>query len=158
MKFSTMATMFIGFAALVVADDEIVYFLSPTMDSEFTTVDEITFTANDITNDADERIIAKLYNAGDNTEIKQIGSYTGESIVRPDDHNYWSFNWVVDVPPGTYYVRLFEQDADGDIDDDDEWDNQVRSHDFQIKVPVNKKKRAHFKRSQKWLKRASTEA
>ncbi|KAI9486398.1 MAG: hypothetical protein EXX96DRAFT_548906 [Benjaminiella poitrasii] len=153
MKFSTIITMFIGLAAVVLAEDEIVYFKFPAAGSEFTTGDKITFTANDITNDADETIIAKLYNAADNTEVAQIGSYTGESIVRFDDMDDYSFTWFADTPPGSYYVRLFEQDADGDIDDDDEWDNEVRSYDFQIKAPVNsKRKRAHFKRSQKLAK------
>ncbi|KAI8973467.1 hypothetical protein BDF20DRAFT_882519 [Mycotypha africana] len=133
------------------------YFSVPGPDSEFTTTDRIDFTTNGITNDADETIIAKLYNAADNTEVKQIGSYTGEGIVRYDDSEDWSFSWVVDVPPGTYYVRLWEQDADGDIDDDDEWDNEIRSHDFMIReAPVEKKrrKRAYFRRSASLIQKA----
>lgn len=106
---------------------------------------------NSITNDADEQIIAELYSAADDSFIKQIGCYTGDEIVREDDMMDWSFDWVVDVPPGSYYVRLFEVDADGGRDDDNEHDDAIVSHDFYIRAP-QKRKRATLKRSQ--LKRA----
>jgi hypothetical protein len=65
----------------------------------------------------------------------------------------WNFDWVVDVPQGSYYVRLYEQDADGQIDDDDEWDNAIRSYSFNIRA-AEKRKRATLKRSQLMKKRA----
>ncbi|KAI8643488.1 hypothetical protein BD408DRAFT_481965 [Parasitella parasitica] len=148
MKFSLVSAFFIGLAALVVAEDEPRYFLAPGADAEFPTNGQISFTAVGITNDADETIIAKLFNAADDSEVKQIGSYSGEPIVRPDDENPWSFTWVIDVQPGTYYVRLYEQDADGQIDDDDEWDNEIISYDFRVVSPPSKRKRS-LRRSQR---------
>ncbi|KAG2197091.1 hypothetical protein INT46_008692, partial [Mucor plumbeus] len=151
-----LPAIIIGLAAFVLAEDEPHYFFFPTDGSEFASDDQITFATNGITNDADETIIAKLFNAEDNSEIKQIGSYTGDSIVRPDDDDEWTFTWVIDVEPGTYYVRLYEQDADGQIDDDDEWDNEIVSYDFRIRGPSSKRKRAALKRSQNMKKRAQT--
>ncbi|CEP18642.1 hypothetical protein [Parasitella parasitica] len=150
MKFSLVSAFFIGLAALVVADDGPHYFFAPGDNAEFYTNGQIDFTTNGITNDADETIIAKLFNAADDSLIKQIGSYTGETIVRPDDKDPWSFTWVVDVDPGTYYVRLYEQDADGQIDDDDEWDNEIISYDFRVVSPPSKRKRSlrHSQRAQ----------
>ncbi|KAI8078204.1 uncharacterized protein B0P05DRAFT_587434 [Gilbertella persicaria] len=147
MKLALIFATLFAVLSLVLAEDGIHYFSSPGVNAEYTTSDSITFTTNDISNDDDETIIAKLYNAADNTEIKQIGSYTGAVIVRASDKDDFSFNWVVDVPPGTYYVRLYEQDADGGIDDDDEEDNEVRSFDFAIREPSPfKRKRGALRR------------
>ncbi|GAN11853.1 hypothetical protein MAM1_1118c11468 [Mucor ambiguus] len=159
MKFSLLSAIFVGIAAtFVLAEDEPHYFFLPTEGAEFSTTDQITFSANDITNDADETIIAKLFNAEDDSEIKQIGSYTGDSIVRADDKDEWRFTWVIDVEPGTYYVRLYEQDADGQIDDDDEGDNEIISYDFRVRDYSSKRKRGGLKRSQNMKKRAAAKA
>lgn len=65
----------------------------------------------------------------------------------------WAFDWVVDEPQGSYYVRLYEVDADGGIDDDNEFDDPIMSYDFNIRAP-EKRKRATLKRSQLMKKRA----
>ncbi|KAK4510462.1 uncharacterized protein ATC70_004892 [Mucor velutinosus] len=159
MKFSLLSAIFVGLAAtFVLAEDEPHYFFFPNEGAEFSVTDQITFAMNGITNDADETIIAKLFNAEDDSEVKQIGSYTGDTIVRPDDDDEWTFTWVIDVEPGTYYVRLYEQDADGQIDDDDEWDNEIISYDFRIRDYSSKRKRAALKRSQNMKKRAAANA
>lgn len=147
-QFSLIAAAFIGLASFVLADEDGPHFFSlPPDNSEFHTDDKITFVTNGITNDFDESIIAKLYSADDDTEIKIIGTYTGDQIVRDDDQQDWTFDWVVDEPRGSYYVRLWEVDADGGIDDDDEWDHIIRSYNFQIREYDQKKKRGFLKRS-----------
>ncbi|KAI8375850.1 hypothetical protein BD560DRAFT_422476 [Blakeslea trispora] len=128
--------------ALVFAEDGMHYFSSPRPNSIYRTSDVAIFTTTDITNDANEAIIARLFNAEDDEFEKEINTYTGESIVRPDDTDPFTFYWLIDVPPGTYFIRLYEQDADGQVDDDDEEDNQIRSHDFVVREasPIKKKR------------------
>lgn len=145
----------IGFASYVLADEDPHFFSLPYEGSEFHVDDEITFVTNDITNDWDEGIVVKLFNADDDTEVKEIGVFTGDDIYRPDDDDDWVFTWVVDEPEGNYYIRVYEQENDGSIDDsEDAWDEDVnRSFDFTV-TGYQKKKRGHMKRSKEIKRKA----
>ncbi|KAI8367978.1 hypothetical protein EDC96DRAFT_479869 [Choanephora cucurbitarum] len=146
MKFTLLSSLFFGALAVVSAEDGMHYFSSPRPNTILRAADAMVFTTNDITNDENEAIIARLYNAEDDEFVKEIGTYTGATIVRPDDTDDFTFYWQIDVPPGTYFVRLFEQDADGGLDDDDEEDNQIRSHDFVVRDVLPLKKRSLLNR------------
>lgn len=145
----------VSLASYVFADDYPHFFTLPYEGAEFHVGDEITFITNDVTNDYDEGIVVRLFNAYDNTLVKQIGVFTGNDIYRPDDDDDWTFSWVADEPEGRYYVRVYEQDNDGSIDDDEDGsdDDLNRSYDFTIKGS-QQKKRSYMKRSRRIQRKA----
>ena len=59
------------------------------------------------------------------TPIETLGEWTGGEISGDDN---FVFTWDVDVEEGDYYVRVFEEDYDGNNDQDD----ISRSHTFTI--------------------------
>ena len=101
------------------------YFDAPRKHSTFSTSDSITFVVDEVTNDWDDTLRAELYTADDHTWIETLGEWTGGEISGDDN---FVFTWDVDVEEGDYYVRVFEEDYDGNNDQDD----ISRSHTFTI--------------------------
>jgi hypothetical protein len=97
------------------------------MNSVFSTTDSVTFVIDEITNDYDDTIKAKLYSAAGDVWVEDLGEWRGEEIAEVET---FVFTWDVDVGDGKYYVRAYEIKAGEDGND---MEDLARSHTFYIK-------------------------
>lgn len=109
-------------SSTVFAEDAETFFNVPAENSVYHPSDSVLFVIEDMSMDYTDTLRAELYNADDQSLIKNIGEWTGSDIEGRHE-----FSWTVDVGDGNYFVRVLEIDGEDHLEE-----NRTRSYQFKV--------------------------
>lgn len=109
-------------SSTVFAEDVELFFQVPAENSVYHNSDSVLFVIEDMSMDYTDTLRAELYNADDESVVKNIGEWTGSDIEGRHE-----FSWTVDVGDGNYFVRVTEIDGEDHL-----VENTTRSYNFKV--------------------------